>query len=99
MNQSAKSFLISRFFDWIHLPIEAHLQVRAAFMPGHVAASHVEHVARHLTDAIAKLSTKVGLTSDYVGQLTSLLGETRAMGWDIIGLNIRSKSSRSSRSR
>ena len=53
---------------------EAHLQIKVAFLPGHVSASHVQTVAKHLTDCIADLSIKVGLTDDYAGKLTALLG-------------------------
>lgn len=55
--------------------IDASLQVAAAFLPGRIAASHVQVVARHLVKVVAQVAQGCGLLTDPAAELTRQLGE------------------------
>lgn len=54
--------------------LQAELQVRSAFLPGYIALSHIDNVAKRLVRAITSLQQLTGAVSSETALLTELLG-------------------------
>ena len=53
---------------------QAELQTQAAFLPGYIAAGHIENVAKHLVSAVALVEQRAGACTSDSAHLTGLLG-------------------------
>lgn len=61
--------------------VDAELQLASAFLPGRVASSHIQTVARHLLKLVSSIAAKCSLMADAAAGLTQELGETRFHYW------------------
>lgn len=55
--------------------VDEELQIASGFLPGRIAASHIQTVARHVLKAIATIANVCGLLSQPAAELTQQLGE------------------------
>ena len=56
--------------------VDAELQIASAFLPGRVAAAHIQTVARHLLQVASSIAVKCSLMADAAGALTQEMGDT-----------------------
>lgn len=55
--------------------VDDQLQLASAWLPGRIAGSHAQVVAKHLIKAVAGLAKSCGLMSDPASELTAQLGD------------------------
>ena len=61
--------------------MDDELQLASAWLPGRIAQSHTQVIARHLIKAVASLARSCGLVSNGAAELTTQLGETRSLNY------------------